>query len=102
MTYALGGSLDLLGLLGLGNSGLASSSTDFRLLGALGTDGIPGSTNNSTLVLDSAASALLGNLFSDALLVHATVDDSPVDLARVQALKEVGLALAVDETEGLL
>ena len=52
-------------------------------------------------MLDGAASALLGNLLGDALLVHATVDDSPVNLARVQALKEVGLALAVDETEAL-
>jgi hypothetical protein len=52
-------------------------------------------------VLDGATSALLGNLLSDALLVHTTVDDSPVNLARVQALQEVRLALAVDEAEAL-
>jgi hypothetical protein len=52
-------------------------------------------------VLDGAAGALLGNLLGDALLVHATVDDSPVNLARVQALQEVRLALAVDEAEAL-
>jgi hypothetical protein len=38
----------------------------------------------------------------NALLVHATVDNSPVDLARVQTLQEIGLALAVNETERLL
>jgi hypothetical protein len=94
-------SLGLLSLLGLGNSSLASSSTDFGLLGTLGTDGIPGSTDNSTFVLDSAAGALLGNFLSDTLLVHATVDNSPVDLARVQTLLEVGFALTVEETERL-
>jgi hypothetical protein len=101
-TYALVGSLGLLGLLALGHSSLACSSSDLRLLGTLSADGIPGSTNDSTFMLDSAASALLGNLFRDALLVHATVDNSPVDLARVQTLQEVRLALAVDEAEGLI
>jgi len=52
-------------------------------------------------VLDSAAGALLGNFLSDTLLVHATVDNSPVDLARVQTLLEVGFALTVEETERL-
>jgi hypothetical protein len=102
-TYrALSGSLSLLCLLALSDSSLTCGSTDFRLLCTLGTDGVPGSTDDSAVVLDSTTRALLGNLLRNALLVHATVDNSPVDLARVQTLQEIGLALAVNETERLL
>lgn len=52
-------------------------------------------------MLDGATTALLGDFFGDALLVEATVDLGPADLARVQALQEQGLGLAVNEAEGL-
>jgi hypothetical protein len=52
-------------------------------------------------VLDGTARALLGDFFSDTLLVKTTVNGGPSDLARVQALKEVRFGLTIDETEGL-
>jgi hypothetical protein len=42
---------------------------------------------------------LLGDFLSDTLLVDASVDGGPGDLARVLALKEEGLLLRGDETE---
>lgn len=48
-------------------------------------------------MLDRLLGALLGDLLSDTLLVDATVDDSPGDLARVLALKEERLLLRGDE-----
>lgn len=88
-----------LGVSSLG--GLTSSSAGSRGLLTLGTDSVPGQTGNSTFVLDGATTALLGDFFGDALLVEATVDLGPADLARVQALQEQGLGLAVNEAEGL-
>lgn len=88
-----------LGVSSLG--GLTSSSAGSRGLLTLGTDCVPGETGNSTFVLDGATTALLGDFFGDALLVEATVDLGPADLARVQALQEQGLGLAVNEAEGL-
>lgn len=88
-----------LGVASLG--GLTSSSAGGRGLLTLGTDSVPGQTGNSTFVLDGATTALLGDFFGDALLVEATVDLGPADLARVQALQEQGLGLAVNEAEGL-
>lgn len=52
-------------------------------------------------MLDGTARTSLGDDFTSTLLVQATVDLSPADLAGVNALKEVRLGLAVDETEGL-
>ena len=45
--------------------------------------------------------AHIRTLLGDALLVHLAEDDGPVDLARVLALEEQGLGLAVDEAEDL-
>lgn len=45
--------------------------------------------------------ALLGDLLSDTLLVHATVDLGPGNLAGVLALEEEGLGLGAREAEGL-
>ncbi len=55
---------------------------------ALGGDGGKISTDDATLVLHRSARALLGDLFCDTLLVHATVHLCPGDLARVFALQE--------------
>lgn len=96
------GILLLLLVLAIAESGGTGSSTDLGLLVALGTDGLPGGTDDSTLVLDGAAVTLLGNLLGDTLLVHATEENGPGDLAGVLALKEKGLGLTVDETERLL
>jgi hypothetical protein len=52
-------------------------------------------------MLDGTASALLGDFLRDSLLVHAAEENSPGDLARVLALQEERLSLAVDETERL-
>jgi hypothetical protein len=98
----LGSSGSLLGILALGDSGLASGSTSIGLLVTLGADSIPRGTNNSTFVLDGTTRALLLDFFGDTLLVETTIDGGPSDLTGVQTLKEVGSSLTVDETERLL
>lgn len=92
----------LLGLLGLGllSGLLALGLTDLGLLGAASADLVDGGTDNSTLMLNSAAGALLGGLLSDTLLVHAAEDNSPVDLTRVLTLEEEGGSLGADELVG--
>jgi hypothetical protein len=95
----LGGISSLLLLLSVTEGSSAGSGTDLGLLVALGADGLPGSTDDGTLVLDGAAGALLGNLLRDTLLVHAAEKDGPGDLTGVLALQEQRLGLAIDETE---
>ena len=70
---------------------------DLGLLVLPGQDARQVGTDNTTLVLDGLARALLGDLLSNTLLVDATVDDGPGDLARVLALEEEGLLLRSDE-----
>lgn len=65
------------------------------------SDGSKVGTDDTTLVLHGAAGALLGDLLSDTLLVHATVDLRPGDLAGVLALKEERLILGGGEAEDL-
>ena len=65
-------------------------------------DGGKISTDDTTLVLHSAARALLGNLLRDTLLVHATVDLGPGDLTGVLALEEERLILGGGEAEDLI
>lgn len=98
---ALGGLLLLLLGLGLGDRSLAGSGTDLGLSGALGHDGGKVGTDNTTLDLHVLPGALLGDLLCDALLVHATVDLGPGDLAGVLALEEERLGLGAGEAEGL-
>jgi len=52
-------------------------------------------------VLDVLARALLCDLLCATLLVHATEDDGPEDLARVLALVRQRLALGRAEPEAL-
>lgn len=54
---------------------------------------------DGALVLDVAAGTALGRLLVQALLVLAAVQHSPGNLARVLALLEERLALAVQEDE---
>lgn len=75
-------------LLRLQDGSSTSSSADLSGLVSPCSDGGKVGTNNTTLVLYSPPCALLGNLFSKTLLVHATVHDGPCDLARVLALLE--------------
>lgn len=70
---------------------------DLGLLVLPGQDAREVGTDDTTLVLDRLARALLGNLLGDTLLVDATVDNGPRDLARVLALEEEGLLLGSDE-----
>ncbi|KAG5456864.1 MAG: hypothetical protein BJ554DRAFT_3265, partial [Olpidium bornovanus] len=86
-------------LLGGADGGVACGGADLGLLGALGTDGFPGCADDSALVLDGLAGALLDRLLGDALLVHAAENDGPVDLPRVLALVEQRLDFAVQELE---
>lgn len=105
------GSLDLLraslsllsALLLLGSLDLSGTSSlaDGRGLLALGNDLLPSGTNDGALNLDGLASALLGDLFGGSLLVEATEEDGPVELARVLLLEEVRLAFAVQQAEAL-
>lgn len=93
--------LGLLLLLALGKSLLAGSSSHLGLLVSAGGDGLERGTDDSSLVLNSLARALLGNLLGDTLLVHATVEDGPGKLTGVLALEEERLALARVEAEDL-
>jgi hypothetical protein len=100
--------LDLLGLLlllfslGLGDGGEAGLLPDSGGLVPPGGDGGEVGTDDTTLVLHGLAGALLGNLLSDTLLVHATVDDGPGDLAGVLALEEEGGIFGGGEAEHLV
>lgn len=95
-------SLGLLVLLALGDSGLAGGSTNLGLLVAAGVDLLERSTNDTTLVLDGLARALLGDLLSNSLLVESSVNDGPGDLTGVLALQEERLVLGADKAEDLL
>lgn len=88
----------LLGSLDLSGTG---SLADGSGLLALGNDLLPSGTNDGALNLDGLASALLGDLFGGSLLVEATEEDGPVELARVLLLEEVRLAFAVQQAEAL-
>lgn len=94
--------LGLLVLLALGNGGLASGSTHLGLLVSASVDLLERSTNDTTLVLDSLARALLGNFLGDTLLVESAVDDSPGNLTGVLALQEQRLVLGADKAEDLV
>lgn len=89
----------LLLLLGLCESLSLGSSTNLGLLVTLGGNGIQAGTDDTALVLDSLAGALLGDLFGDSLLVHTTEDDGPRNLTGVLTLQEQRLALARNEAE---
>jgi len=95
-----GGSLGLL-LLALLDSGLAGGSTGLGPHGPLLLDDIEGSTNDGTLGLDGATSALLGGLLSDTLAVLSAEKDGPRNAAGVLALEEEGLGLSALEAEDL-
>jgi len=69
---------------------------------AAGGDGGEISADDTTLVLDGLARALLGDLLGDALLVHLAVDYRPSDLAGVLALHEEGGILGACEAEDLI
>lgn len=95
----LGGRLLLLLLVLSGRQGSVTLGlTDLGLLVPLGQDRRDVGTDDTTLGLDSLARTLLGNFLRDSLLVDATVDGGPGDLARVLALEEEGLLLRGDET----
>ncbi|KAI3483990.1 hypothetical protein L1887_53004 [Cichorium endivia] len=94
--------LRLLVLLALGNGGLAGGSTDLGLLVAAGVDHVERSADNATLVLDSLARALLGDLLGDTLLVKTTVHSGPGNLTGVLALQEERLVLRADKAEHLV
>lgn len=80
------GLLLLLLCLCLGDGSQPLLCADGSGLVAAGSDSGEVSANDTALVLHGLARALLGNLLSDALLVHATVDYSPGNLAGVLAL----------------
>ena len=94
--------LSLLLLLCLGNGSLARLCTDSRRLVPAGCNGSKVSTDNTTLVLDSSPRALLGDLFRNTLLVHATEDDCPCDLTRVLALEEKRFVFRGSKAEDLV
>lgn len=93
--------VSLLGSLSSLGSGITGSLADSGRLLALGDDLIPAGTNDSTLELGGLAGALLGDLLGGTLLVEATVEDGPAELAGVLLAEEVSLALTVQETERL-
>lgn len=93
--------LGLLVLLALGHGGLAGSGTNLGLLVTASVDLLERGTDDTTLVLDSLARALLGHLLGHTLLVESSVDDSPGDLTGVLALQEEGLVLGADKAEDL-
>lgn len=100
----LSASLSLLSaLLVLGSLDLSGTSSlaDGSGLLALSDDLLPSGTNDGALDLDGLAGALLGDLFGGSLLVEATEEDGPVELARVLLLEEVRLAFAVQQAEAL-
>jgi len=112
LTLGLAGSvLRLVGLLrGLRGGALLLAlldglSTGSRAgLGTLGTallDHIERGTNDGTLRLDLATSALGGLLLSDTLSALSPAENSPCNATRVLALKEERLALTVLEAEDL-
>jgi hypothetical protein len=76
-----------------------------RRLTRLGTNGPPlldhiqTRADNSPLMLDGTTSPLLGDLFRDALFVHATVQDGPGDFPGVFALEEEGFGFGGVEAE---
>lgn len=91
----------LLVLLALGKSLCLSSGSHLWLLVPACGNGVQRGTDDTSLVLDGSARALLGSLLGDTLLVHATAEDGPGDLAWVLSLQEEGLALGGDESERL-
>jgi hypothetical protein len=77
------------------------SFPDFGLLVPLGNNVLKGSSNNSSLELVGSLCPFLGGFFLLSLLVLATVQDGPVNLAGV-ALQQMGtVGATVQEFEGL-
>lgn len=93
--------LVLLLRLSLGNGRQPLLLAGLSSLVALGGDGGEVGTDDTTLMLHGLARALLGDLLCDTLLVHATVELCPGDLAGVLALEEEGLILRGGEAEDL-
>ena len=91
----------LLGLLRLGNVLLTRSLTNFWLLVAARVDQVNRGTNDTTLALDGATRALLGNFFRHTLLVHTAVQNRPGKLTWVLALVEQRFRLRALEAENL-
>ena len=87
--------------LSLANSSQPCLIPNSRSLIPLGGNSSKISTNNPPRVLHSTPRALLGNFFSYTLLVHATIDLCPGDLARVFTLQEERGIFGVGETEYL-
>ena len=74
---------------------------DFGLLVPLGNNVLKGSSNNGPLELVGPLCSLLGGLLLLSLLVLATVQDGPVDLAGI-ALQQMGtVGATIQEFEGL-
>lgn len=100
--FSLLGSLDLgLLFLGLTDGLLSLGETDLWKLVALGLDLVQASADNGPLVLDGLSAATLCRFLADALLVHATVDDGPVELAWLEFVQKVTFDLSVEETKDL-
>jgi len=79
----------------LGTGGLAG----FRAHSTAFLNDIKRSANNGTLVLHGLTRPLLGDFLGDTLLVHTPEENGPGDSARVLALEEQRLGLAIDEAE---
>lgn len=93
--------LHLLRLLCLGDSVRSGLGSHLLRLVLLRGDGGQVQTDDAPLMLDGTAGALLGNLFSNTLLVHPAVHLRPCDLARVLALQEERLVFGCSEAEDL-
>lgn len=70
-------------------------------LGALGLDDLKRSTNDGALDTLSLSGLLLGSLLGGSLLVQATVNLGPGNLARIALHKETCLGLAAEEDKSL-
>lgn len=95
------GLLVLLLRLCLRDGSLASLRAVYSGLIAVGSGGSKVGTDDTTLVLHGAARVSLRGLLSETFLVYAAGYLGPRDLARVFALEEERLVLAVSETEDL-
>jgi hypothetical protein len=81
--------------------GFAGGLAGILSLVALGSKGLGRQTNNRAGSLGGLSGTSLADLLNDTLLVHATVDLSPVNLARILLVKELGLRLAIEQVERL-
>ena len=74
---------------------------DFGLLVPLGNNVLKGSSNNGPLELVGPLCSLLGGLLLLSLLVLATVQDGPVDLAGIALQQMSTVGATIQEFEGL-